>query len=356
MSFSARAVALVLLGAAGGCAAFAGLGSSSNDQPQPQPGAQDGGGSADGGGGVDPAGMDGSTSTTDGGTADASSSIEILTDGGCALDLPFGTPIPVEGLNPGAYDTYGGFLSEDYQTLYFGRGSSSSALLYVAQRSTAGPFVFGALAEIKELNSGTFDNSPNLIADGLAIYFESDRTIEGGAGGRNLWSSSRGSLLSPWAPPSIATALNSDLIDEQPYLSPTGTTIYFASNRSGSQNMDLWWTSALPGDNYGVPLLVPNVNSASNDFHPVLSPDQTTLYFASDRPGGAGDYDIYVSTRTLMAATYTPPKLVTELNTASKDEPTWLSPDGCTMLLASTRTLNGNSTNVNIYVTSKPRL
>src|SRR5215471_12755514 len=43
--------------------------------------------------------------------------------------------------------------------------------------------------------------------------------------------------------------------------------------------------------------LGPVVNSHFNDQHPAISRDRLSLYISSDRPGGFGDFDIYVSHR-----------------------------------------------------------
>ena len=40
------------------------------------------------------------------------------------------------------------------------------------------------------------------------------------------------------------------------------------------------------------------VNSTASDFSPSLSPNGRTLYFASARTGGQGNFDLYVSTRS----------------------------------------------------------
>lgn len=40
-----------------------------------------------------------------------------------------------------------------------------------------------------------------------------------------------------------------------------------------------------------------NINSAANEFSPFLASDNTTMYFASDRPGGLGETDIWITKR-----------------------------------------------------------
>jgi hypothetical protein len=64
-----------------------------------------------------------------------------------------------------------------------------------------------------------------------------------------------------------------------------------ANNARGSNFFaifDLWSTPANLG---------PLVNSGANDNAPTISSDRETLYFASNRAGGAGLLDLWVSTR-----------------------------------------------------------
>src|SRR5262245_57362956 len=44
--------------------------------------------------------------------------------------------------------------------------------------------------------------------------------------------------------------------------------------------------------------LGPTINSDANDQHPAISADGLSLYITSDRPGGSGDFDLYVAHRT----------------------------------------------------------
>ena len=63
------------------------------------------------------------------------------------------------------------------------------------------------------------------------------------------------------------------------------------------------WTSTRPGNGlpWAVPVnLGPALNSPSPDLTAFLSDDGTTLLFASDRGGGSGGRDLYVSTRTVQ--------------------------------------------------------
>src|SRR6185295_12903280 len=50
-----------------------------------------------------------------------------------------------------------------------------------------------------------------------------------------------------------------------------------------------------------------SINSASNEQHPALSPDGLSLYFSSDRPGGAGGFDLWVSRRASTPSSWQSP-------------------------------------------------
>ena len=48
---------------------------------------------------------------------------------------------------------------------------------------------------------------------------------------------------------------------------------------------------------FGTPIPVPNINSKYMDGGPRISSDDLTLFFVSNRPGGEGNWDLWVSTR-----------------------------------------------------------
>lgn len=64
----------------------------------------------------------------------------------------------------------------------------------------------------------------------------------------------------------------------------------------------------------------PDINSPSLDGCPIQSPDGLSLFFASDRPGGRGGLDIWVSTRTATSASWSAPVNLGEpVNSAADD-------------------------------------
>jgi outer membrane protein OmpA-like peptidoglycan-associated protein/tetratricopeptide (TPR) repeat protein len=64
----------------------------------------------------------------------------------------------------------------------------------------------------------------------------------------------------------------------------------------GYGNFDLYISYLTPSGEWSTPEnLGPNINTASWESSPCLSPDKRDLYFASGRPGGYGGSDIYVS-------------------------------------------------------------
>lgn len=83
--------------------------------------------------------------------------------------------------------------------------------------------------------------------------------------------------------------------------------------------------------------LGPVVNSAFNDQHPALSKDGLSLIFASDRPGGAGEFDLYVSQRDSLDSPWQAPQNITVLNTPFRDFAPNLTNDGHWLFFHSNR-------------------
>jgi len=106
---------------------------------------------------------------------------------------------------------------------------------------------------------------------------------------------------SEWSEPVwLGPDINSPQRDLEPALSPDGFSIYFNSERAGGLGgMDLWVSrrecETCP---FGPPTnLGPLINSGVNDEAPSISHDGHLLFFDSTRDGGLGGADIYVSWR-----------------------------------------------------------
>jgi Tol biopolymer transport system component len=107
--------------------------------------------------------------------------------------------------------------------------------------------------------------------------------------------------FSDWSDPvNLGAAINTNFVESAVSVSKNGLSLYFASNRAGGLgDWDLWVAQrASVEDDWGTPQwLGANINSSSRETHPALSLDEHRLYFVSGRPGGCGGNDIYVSRR-----------------------------------------------------------
>jgi hypothetical protein len=99
--------------------------------------------------------------------------------------------------------------------------------------------------------------------------------------------------------PGTDPGFNGAALDGCPFVSRDGKTFYMASNRPGGLGgIDIWVSRrASVDDPWGPPANVgAPVNSEANDFCPTISRDGHLFYFVSSRAGGCGGDDIY-STR-----------------------------------------------------------
>ena len=105
----------------------------------------------------------------------------------------------------------------------------------------------------------------------------------------------------PWGTPvNLGPVVNSKYNDQHPAISKDGLSLYISSDRPGGFGMlDIWVSHR---DSIGAPWgapqhLGPNINSGGMDLAPTFTPDGHQMYFHSTGRGGCGDADLFVARR-----------------------------------------------------------
>lgn len=261
------------------------------------------------------------------------------------------------------------------------------------------------------VNSSFGENAPEISKDGLTLYFASNRP--GGLGVQDLYVSRRTSLEAVWGPPvNLGPPVNTPFQDTGPHLSRDGYQLFFNSSRPGGfgsidvwvsrrQNLDddlaweepvnlgsppnsalfdggvsIWrpefyfwrgtpnpltaptdgdiYMSEITDEGFSDPTLVPELSSDEHDQRPSIRFDGREIYLSSDRPGGLGLEDIWVSLRQGKGHMWEPPANVgSVVNSDSRDTQAALSEDGTVLFFLSDRL--GGLGNLDIYVTTRTR-
>jgi len=106
---------------------------------------------------------------------------------------------------------------------------------------------------------------------------------------------------SDWsAPINLGATINSASNDQDAAISKDGLSLYFASNRPGGiGGVDMYVSQRASADDpWGSPVnLGPTVNTAFDEENAAFSRDEHNLFFQSRRPGGFGGLDLWVSYR-----------------------------------------------------------
>lgn len=137
--------------------------------------------------------------------------------------------------------------------------------------------------------------APSLTADGQWMYFSMDA---GDRRGFDIYVSRRLSD-STWSEPvNIGYQVNTDGWEAQPAISADGMKLYFASNREGGRGgSDIWFSRLLRREPDGRQVWSEPrclyFNTPGDEMAPFLYFDNRTLFFASDGYPGMGRKDIY---------------------------------------------------------------
>jgi len=193
--------------------------------------------------------------------------------------------------------------------------------------------------EMKSFNSRQRDFSPAFVNELYTeVYFTSTRDdAKGneihGATGQNFADIFTTTMdrKGKWSVPVPVEALNSEFEDGTPDISSDFSTIYFTRCKKG-KNQKLGcqiYKARSSGSSWSDPEVVSIMEDSITIAHPAISPDNLTLYFVSDMPGGIGEHDIWRVTRSSENSDWGQPEnLGADINTPGKELYPYVHSDG----------------------------
>lgn len=260
----------------------------------------------------------------------------------CDMSKPFGALTAVGGLGGGTYKE-GARLLPAETTMYFSSNASGTVQLYVTTRPAPSmPFSTPALVGGVPTTLPTF--APTASEDGLTLVFQEQIPT----GEMRLSMASRSTTSAPFDPPVALSALNGQNSSAEPYLLADASAVYFVSNRVDPKVTALY-RAARAGASFASPAPVTEIALAAGERYPAVTPDDKVLYFSSTWNTQKGGADVWVARRASASDPFGVPQIVPELNSAQDDDVSWISPDGCTVYVR-----RGDATVGSIFVAQRP--
>jgi OOP family OmpA-OmpF porin len=222
-------------------------------------------------------------------------------------------------------------LTADQQELIFtrrlGSGPNEDEDLVVSTRTANGRWDIPQSLSAK-INTTLNEGTCTISADGRRLIFTSCVGRDG-FGSCDLFETRR--IGDQWTEPrNLGAGVNSVEWESQPSLSADGRTLYFVSDRRGGQGRrDIWvstlndkglWTKA---KNAGKP-----INTVYDEISPFIHVNSRTLYFASNGLTGFGGYDIFYTERDTAAAWSAPKNMGSPINTHEDQFSLFITADG----------------------------
>jgi hypothetical protein len=265
----------------------------------------------------------------------------------CDGAKPFSAPVALSEFNAPAHRSTPR-LSADELTIYFtSAGNGTAADLSIATRASK-TALFDAETVLPQSSIST-DNDPSVSANHLSLWFHSARN-----GSPDIFLATRMSTAVPFGAAAPLGAVNLPTSQEaHAYVRAGGDELWFVSDRPGGPGGFDIFVSVRAGSVFGAPQRNAELSSAAQDFQPQPSEDGLTVVFASDRPGGLGKTDLWIARRATTSALFGPPVPISELNSVNSESSGWLSADGCRIWFGSGRATN--DTHQQLFFAERPR-
>jgi len=277
-------------------------------------------------------------------------SVSMLGGGTAKADFTFGEPTLLDGSINSPGIEYFDCISSDGLEIYIekpvsGQLQSGNWDLYVSTRAATNDPWSVPESLGPTVNGSSSDAFASLSSDDLELYFASGRP--GGYGKQDIWVTTRPYRGADWGVPvNLESPINTSDYEMTPWITQDGLELYFSSDRpGGSGHRDIWVSQrASKNDPWQIPVnLGPVVNSIGEDSYPCLAPGGLVLFFSDYdtmpiRPRGYGRSDIYMTRRKSIADPWEEPvNLGPDISTIAYDCQPRLSPDGTVLYFTSSR-------------------
>jgi hypothetical protein len=175
-----------------------------------------------------------------------------------------------------------------------------------------------------------------ITIDGNSMIFCSD---EGKTGesypNHDFWISKR--VGESWSSPiPFAKETYSEYEDYFPIVTSNGN-LYFNSQRGGRGTNEIYLSKYLNGKYIKPQKLSAPINTHYREFDAYVTKDETTMIFSSDKPGGYGRSDLYISQKKSDDSWSEPRNLGQSINSEFSEYGATLSPDGKYLFFTSNR-------------------
>lgn len=188
-----------------------------------------------------------------------------------------------------------------------------------------------------DINSNFNEGAQNISQDGEWLVFTGCNFPEG-LGSCDLFFSSL--TKKGWSTPeNIGEPVNTEFWESSPCLSPDKRELYFSSNRPGGYGgKDIYVSKRLPDGRWSEPEnLGPQINTAGDESCPFIHADNQTMYFTSNGLTGYGGDDLFVARKQTNGTWDKVENLGYPINTTENEGSLVVAADGKTAYYASDR-------------------
>lgn len=227
-------------------------------------------------------------------------------------------------------------MTADGLELYFNAsrpGGAGGGDIWVTTRASRGD-AWTTPTPVVELNTASSETTPGVSADGLSLYLGSDRA--GGLGATDIYVATRASRADPWSTPAQVTELATTASEHGVQPAASGLTIVFNSNRDGATQLYVT-TRTSQAEPWGVPQPLPELASGDEADPTLAGLERVIVFHSTTRSAGVGGSELYLARRADATLPFEAPMPITELNSTTSDSDGWISEDLRYVLFTSDR-------------------